>query len=76
MRFQISNSALSAAQDLFGVENIRSQKGIHYGEITLPQNQNLAATFLRFGAEITVLEPSFLREEIAQTARKIATLYN
>lgn len=75
-RFEIRETALSAAQNWLGAECMRRKNDIWIAETLLPDKENLAAKIVSFGSGVKVLEPTSLREAVARIAREIAATYS
>lgn len=76
VRFEIAESALPAAGDLFGTTNLRTRNGVWETETTLPDDETLVQSIVAFGAGLKVLSPDSLRKRVQIAAQTIANLYN
>lgn len=76
VRFEIRETALTAAQNWLGAENLRQKNGIWIAEAVLPNKENLAAKIVSLGSGVKVLEPTSLRDDVARIAREIAAAYS
>ena len=75
-RFAIKKDALSLVQDWLGAECIRYKNGNYFADVTLPDEENLPAKIMSIGQGLTVLEPAWLQEKVAQTAKEVTNLYS
>ncbi len=71
-KFAVSREALPFAEEWLGVDNVYSEEGNFYAEVTLPDDEALVGKILSAGAGFTVLAPESLRRRVREEAMKIA----
>ncbi len=70
-RFEIAPETLPFAEEWLGVENIRSEDGRFFAEVTLPDDESLVGKLLSAGAGFRVLSPESLRLRVKEEAKRI-----
>lgn len=73
---QIEPRALPRASALFGVENLKMQGDVWKTKLSLPDDEELVLTVLRYGEGITLLSPLQVKNRIAMYANTLAKIYN
>ena len=74
-RFVIQQEAVTPAQDWLGAECMRYKNGYYFADVILPDEELLPAKIMSMGKGFKVLEPAWLQEKVAQTAKEVAKLY-
>ncbi|MBQ1269258.1 MAG: YafY family transcriptional regulator [Clostridia bacterium] len=72
---KIAPAAVAAAEDVFGVENMKERDGEIYFSGFLPDDDMLLATVLQFGANAEVIRPASLRERVQTAALSVMMRY-
>ena len=75
VRFEIDERAFADAQDWLGVENITSEEGKWFAEVTLPDDEALIKKILALGSGLKVLSPASLQEKVVSAAAEIVASY-
>lgn len=73
--FEISPESLLFAEEWLGVENILTRGGLHYAEVTLPNDNALIGKILSAGAGFRVLSPEPLARRVKEEAEKLLARY-
>ena len=76
VRLEIDESALSAAQEVFGIEQIRVRAGKYYAEVTLLDDDALPAQILSFGLGVKVISPPALKRKIVALLSDFQNVYS
>lgn len=75
VRLEIQKCALLCVQDWLGAACMRYKNGVYLADAVVPDGEYLAAKIVSLGSGVKVLEPSSLRERVANIAAEITKLY-
>ena len=72
---QIKNAALPDVEEWLGVDNIRSEDGILYANVTMPDSPALVTKIASFGNGVKILSPQPLIDKVKNYAKQLYELY-
>lgn len=75
VRLRIANTSLPDVEEWLGIDNIRSENGILFADVTLPDSDVLVSKIVSFGSGIRVESPPLLIEKVKRHARGLISLY-
>lgn len=76
VRLELTESAYSAAQDLFGGEMLKRRGESWYADLSLPDDESLPRKILSLGAGVTVVKPERLKKKVKALAANIFKNYS
>lgn len=75
IKMQIKNAALPDVEEWLGVDNIRSEDGILYANVTMPDSPALVTKIASFGNGVKILSPQPLIDKVKNYAKQLYELY-